>query len=611
MELSGRKLSLAALYSGLVALCLAILPETSGPIWLAVLFLILALPSGMFTLYLATLRRTHWLSMWEPDSFAVRWLSGPWLRLIFGILVAFMSAFLLSLRLSVAGWIDLTLLVISGVAFGLALIVFGKWLRSQYQPLYRQGRPLFWTAVIAAGLMCLLDPALRFLIGGYATYETLPEAIYAAQEQASWLGGSAVASLLAGLASIWVGFDAYVFGRLVEDPGFGAWFGLLMSGLFRFPLYFVAGLTICAFVLPSSEYQRIVLPVHPDEEIQPVSPERIAWASASTTIVIFFIYFPLVAVLETTVEQRPSMQAPEEAVVQAVELISGQYYEVGTVEEINHLAISMIDESAEELALLDFTLENGFSMMRDNIDNYLDWYYSLPGEWARVANLLRGNAEEYLVQRLSEELLAGDPFAVFEKALEVAIPVETQRQEEFEELALALLDSRRVEIAHEEEVEVVARADQEALISLSAHSEFSTLESRLGVTIATSGISGILAAVATRQILSRIAARGTIRAAAAALARLATIRAGAGGGGAAAGAAVGGTIGSVFPGVGTAIGAAIGGVVGGVSAGVGAEYLIIKLEELVSRENHHNELLAAIDEAEFEVRQYFTRTSQP
>jgi hypothetical protein len=71
------------------------------------------------------------------------------------------------------------------------------------------------------------------------------------------------------------------------------------------------------------------------------------------------------------------------------------------------------------------------------------------------------------------------------------------------------------------------------------------------------------------------------------------------------GAAAGGAIGSFVPGIGTAIGAAVGGVIGGVSAGVGAEFLILKLEELWSREAHRDELLAAIDDVEAEIRQWF------
>lgn len=599
------RLFLFAAYAGLIVLCFSILPRTSGPLWLAISFLILAVPSGMFTIYLATLRRIHWLSMWSPDSFAVRWLSGPWLRLTFGTLMAFLTAFLLSLRLSVAGWIDITLLAICAVTLGLVLYAFGNWLRSQFQPLYRHGRPLFWAAFISAGLMSLLDPAMRFFIGAYGTYETVREAIEAVRQQATWLGDSALSQFVAGLGGSWVGFEQFLLGRLVENPGLGTWLGLAMSGLIRFPLYLAAGITFCAFVLPLHEYKRLLLTSSSGMEDGILTASRIAWVSATTTILIFFIYFPVIAVMETAIEKRPAVRSPEAMVIQSVELIGDHYHSAGTVEAVNRLAISMVDERGDELDRLEIALEDGFSLMRENVDSYLDWYYSLPGEWARVVTLLTGNVEDYLARKLSEELAAGQPFGDFEQAVEVALSGEALRQEEFRELAAELLATRRVEVAPEGEIEVVAQVEREELLTLSAHSGVTTLEQRLGVTAATSGVSGVIAAAATRQVLARVAARGTIRAAAAAIARLATIRAASSGGGVAAGAAVGGAIGSVVPGIGTAIGATVGGVIGGVSAGAGAEFLILKLEELWSREGHRDELLAAIDDAEAEIRQRF------
>ena len=86
-----------------------------------------------------------------------------------------------------------------------------------------------------------------------------------------------------------------------------------------------------------------------------------------------------------------------------------------------------------------------------------------------------------------------------------------------------------------------------------------------------------------RQHPQRLAARSTIRAAGAAVARHASIRAASGGGGAAVGASAGGAVDSFKPLVGTLIGAAVGGVIGGVTVSVAAEFLILKLEELWSR----------------------------
>ena len=597
---------LAIGYLGLIGLCVLMLGESSGPLLPAFLFLILAIPAGVLGTYLATLRRIHWLGMWSSDSLAVRWLSGPWLRLALGFLLAFLAAAVLAVRLSVADRTDLMLLAVCIVIVGLCLLIFGNWLRNQFQPLYQHGRSLFWASLISAGLMSLLDPAARYLVGAYGTYATPGEAIETIRQQANWLGDSAISQFVSGWGSSWTGLEHFILGQLVESPSLGTGFALVLSGLSRFPLYLAVSLTVCAFVLPLREYKRTLLPTQSDDELGRLSATRIAWASASATILVLFIYFPLIAVIESAISNRPAAQRPEVVVIRTVEQIGDRYHEVGTVEEINRLAVSMMEERSQAMDSIDMALTEGFSLMRANVDPYLDWYYSLPGEWTRVTTLLTGNLENHLTDKLSESLGADEPFAEFEQTFEEALQAEAQNTEEFRRLAIELLEARRVEVAPGDNVRVLAHNDQEALLSLPAHTGITSIEQRLGATAATTGISGVVAAAATRQILVRVAARGTLRTATVAITRLVTVRAASSGGGGAVGALIGGGIGSVVPGLGTAIGAAIGGAIGGIGVGVGAEYLILKLEELWSRETHRQELIASIDAAEGELRQKFT-----
>ncbi|TVS11228.1 MAG: hypothetical protein EA419_08525 [Wenzhouxiangella sp.] len=603
---------LALAYLGLIVFWVFLLREASGPLLPAVFFLILAIPAGLFGTYLATLRRIHWLSAWSTDSFAVRWLSGPWLRLLTGFLMAFVASALLSFRFSVADGVDLTLLAMCVLLLGLVLSLFGNWLRKQFQPLYREGRALFWAAVICAAVMSLVDPAARFAAGAYVNYATVGEAIEAVRGQGNWLGDSAVAHWVSDWGSSWGGLERFVLGQLAENPGFGTLLAVMVSVLTRFPLYFMLGLSVCAFVLPFSEYRRVLLPSSSSDEPGRLSSSRIAWASASATILVLFIYLPVIGMIESKIESQHATRSPEAVVVRTVELIGDQYHAVGTMDEVGRLAESMVYERGDVLRPIDQALGQGFSIMRANVDTYLDWYYSLPGEWTRLAQLLTGNIEDHLRAKLTEQLGAGEPFASFEQEFEQALRGQTESVDEFRRLADELLDARRVEVAAGEEVHVVARGDREDLLSLPIHSGITSLEQRLGVTAATAGISGVVAAAATRQVIVRLATRGTLRTAATAIARLTLIRTGSSGGGAAGGAVLGGAIGSVLPGLGTAIGAAVGGAIGGLAIGVGAEYLILKLEEWYSRDRHRQELIASIDEAEAGLRQQFglERTSE-
>ncbi|MCC5969000.1 MAG: hypothetical protein JJU15_03555 [Pararhodobacter sp.] len=603
------KVFAAIAYAGVIAFFAYALPGTSGPLVLALFFLILAAPSGVFGTYLATLRRIHSLSLWSPDSVAVRWFSGPWLRLIFGILVAFMTAALLVIRLAVPNLIDIFLLSACLALLGLVWYFYGNRLRKQVQPLYREGWPLLWAAAATAALMIVIDPALRIALVTYDAYENLREAIDAMRQQPSWLGESAVAALASGWGRDWAGLEHWFMARLIAEPGIVALPGVFLSGLSRFPLYFAACITLCAFLVPMGEYRRILLHSSPDLKTETVSPWRIANAGGLLAILVLFIYLPLVGVMESAIEKHPATRSPEATLTRAVELIGDSYYPAGTHQEIVAIGNTMAEDTAAAVVAIDAALDSGFAQVRDNVDLYLDWYYSLPGEWGRLASLLMGNIEEHLTEKLAETFAIDAALQEFEQVLAAALADDARRQQAFRQRATETLEARRIDIGAEDEAEVVLRADLEDLLSLPHHAGITSLEQRLGVTAATTGLSGVLAAAVTRQVLTRVAARGTFRAAATAITRLASARAASSGGGAAAGAVAGGVVGSFVPVIGTAIGAAVGGVVGGISVGAGAEFLILKLEELWSREGHRAELLAAIDEAERDFRQRYNLDS--
>ncbi len=592
-------------YLALISLGAIFLRESDGPFGLATLFLVLALPAGIFSAYLATLRRIHWLTLWSADSLAVRWLSGSWLRLLIALLLAFLAAGLLSVRLSVAGWLDLSLIAIC-ISVVLVLRFFlSAWLLGQLNPIYRHGHSLFLIAILSAVLMSVLDPPARLALGGFPGYATVQDAINALRAGSNWLGTSALAEWAWSIGSYWAGLERFLLGRLLMDPGWSSWLGLLAAAALKFPLYLAVSFSVCAFMLPRREYRRMLQPSTSEEAVQGPTVAGIALTSATVTIAILFIYFPLIAVIEGALKDRSEELKPELVLARAVEMIGGQPHAVGTMDRIAEEAASQLQAQAELLGPIDAALSAGFSQMRDSVEVYLDWYYSLPGEWSRVAMLLTGNIESLLTDRLSASLSAGEPFAAFEKEFAAALEQHAERLETFRASATAILDTSRIQLAEGEEVDVVARVERDALLTLPSHSGLTTIEQRLGVTAATTGISGVIAAAATRQILLRAATRGTIRSAAQALVRLATIRAGSAGGGGALGALIGGGVGSVVPGIGTAIGAAIGGAIGGLVVGFGAEFLILKLEELWARDRHRQELIAAIDEAEATLRERF------
>ncbi len=594
------KCLLVIAYALLLGIGLANIADSSGPFWPAVFFLALAIPVGTFGAYLATLKRIHWLGIWSGQSIVVRWLSGAWLRLLVSIGLAFAAAVVLSVRLSVAGQIDLALMGGTILCLGLAYAGMGPWLRGQYQPIYRYGRSLLVLALLVAVFISLLDPLIRFMTHAYGSYAGPEEAIALVRSQASWVGTSAVAQLAAEWGAFWAGWERFILSRLLNEPTWFSWLMLLASGLLRFPLYLAVCFAVCAFLLPGREYKRILLPSTADEKLPPLSPKRIALVSATLILTVLFVYAPAVGLLESKLRGEATAPGPA-VVISRVEQIGDQYFSVGSIEQVNQISIAKLEAHEELLEPIEEALALGFAMMRANVDIYLDWYYSLPAEWGRVASLLAGNIDDYLARKLSETLELGKPFEPFEQTFSQAMAKEAALLQDFRQAADEILEARRVDVSPDEEIIVVARVDRDALLALPDYTSLTTIEQRLTTAAATTGVSGIVAALATRQIILRASSSGAMRAAGAAIARLALVRASSAGSGGLIGGFIGGTLGSVVPVLGTAAGAAIGGAIGGLAVGVGAELLMLKLEEYWSRDEHRDQLIAAIDGAEAEL----------
>ena len=47
-------------------------------------------------------------------------------------------------------------------------------------------------------------------------------------------------------------------------------------------------------------------------------------------------------------------------------------------------------------------VDQAFNLLENNVDGYLDWYYSLVGEYTRIMTLLAGNLENHMADKLEE-----------------------------------------------------------------------------------------------------------------------------------------------------------------------------------------------------------------
>jgi hypothetical protein len=377
---------------------------------------------------------------------------------------------------------------------------------------------------------------------------------------------------------------------------------LLFVALGSFALYFNIGLALSAFVVPSGEYRRVLAPVVDADNPPAVSARSAGVAAALGVIFLGFIYIPSAAYLEYWLQSHPD--AVGEArnsgrrVVETLEMIESEYYLPGTIEQVRQAQAALMRRLDLELDTLAAHSDQGFQLMTDNVDGYLDWYYSLIAEYLRIGAMLTGSLEQLMTEQLREHLMRGDAFADLQQSLDSV----TQRQRELQLKYRAeieqILDNNRV-LPTSKRLSISSYLPLEAVMSPPEHSSFTGLESRM--LISGTAASAITALIATK-VIAKVVGKGTLKLGAKALAKVAASKASSTLGGSAAGAAAGAAVGSVVPGLGTVAGAVIGGIAGGLAVGVTVEVLLLMLEEAISRDDFRQQIVAAIEEARLDYR---------
>jgi hypothetical protein len=218
-----------------------------------------------------------------------------------------------------------------------------------------------------------------------------------------------------------------------------------------------------------------------------------------------------------------------------------------------------------------------------NVDGYLDWYFSLGGDWTRAALMLAGDVESLLAVKF-DRLVASDP--------QVVALIDGLQHDQHYLLEVASLGRNGLADLLEQQRLVLderqCRAVTDAGSGIAVLPRYDGLRARL----VASATSGVVAGAFAGALTSRAMARASMRAAGRGLGKAATRRGVSRAGSAAAGAAAGAVAGSVVPGVGTAAG-----IVAGAAAGIATDVAMLAVEEKLTREDMRRDLLAAVDES--------------
>jgi hypothetical protein len=270
-------------------------------------------------------------------------------------------------------------------------------------------------------------------------------------------------------------------------------------------------------------------------------------------------------------------------------VIDGKNYDAQKLNDLmastNAASEALVTEATETLVPL---IDEMCDREIENVDSYLDWYYSLPADYERLKDIFTGTVEQGVQDQLQAMLLDGVDDTEFVNELNNYVQRSAELKEDYlEKLSeCELIDVPSWLIVDTEEI------DASVLYGpVEPTEQLMTFDERAGVSSVVGAVSSIVASKVVskaleKPVFKKIVAKLVEKLTAKGLIKIAT---------AAASGAAGGTL--IAPGVGTAVGA-----VAGVATTVGTDYLFVKADEAQNREQYKQELLESIEETRAEMK---------
>ena len=586
--------------------------------------LLLGVPMCLAGICSGTLRQQRKVSaMFRRQGWLYRLLLGQWLRILVWTVWGLGMSTVLLLQLHFydrVGWAVLVLIV---PLFSVVFTVMQRRLSNEgMHEDVAVTQALAWSRWLCAALIVLLYVVAMTWLGDPPRHATIEAAIAARTEVANeWAGNALVGEALRGLA-YFHGVEAFVLGQLrAMDVASGWWlFALFVMSIGNFALLYNACLALSCFRIPRAAFMQA--------DLYPRSGSGAFTVAAVATFLPMFILLPLLAQFEPLAsgiaDRRKRVEETATPIVEAalrVERIDGDtncvpegqndddepgcLYRQGTVEEIRIAradAASLVGAAADELRR---EVDVAFARLENEaVEEYLNWYYSLVGEYGRLWMLLRGGTarlEEHLTARAHETFGQEERFTGVTVAIERVFIADGQARTAYENAVRVILDRNWLD-PEQAEVEVVLTESLEDILQPSLDQDFIPAAHRFGVAgVGGSAVGAGVARIVAHKVTAKMLGKSLIKVAAKMPVKALASKAG-------AGAVAGGVAGSVVPVAGTAVGA-LAGMVAGIGGGVAIDGALLGLEEALGREDFRREIVAAIREARQEFEdQHLGRT---
>lgn len=574
----------------LVLAWLAATRAPTGLFWQALLALLwFAVPLALVGLYDLSIAKTLRRERLRRDGRLFRWFSGRTLPALLLLAWALLVAPLLLLRLYLLTTLEWALLAAVVPLHWLLFTVLRYMLRHEFKPWLLDATAQTWARLLSPTLLLLPYFLLLWWQHTPSPNLTLTDAIAGAQQQVSSVAAGASMALLVGHLAILDGIETFVLAHLQTDVS-GVF--VLVAALDMWMRSYLLCVILGVFLWRRNDWRRLFGPLSDQLFLPALRRSRIAWSAAVIAFMLCFVYVPFLAWLELQVRMSPALAQTPARLRLRVEQIGDAFYAPGTLaalQQSRQRAVAQLDIASMQLRA---DSNVAFDAMADQVDPFLDWYYSLGGEYGRIAHLLGGDLEQYMARQLGERLRQDAAFARVESTLTAALAESEQARALHARLMNTILAQNRLEPG-QREIDVVLAVPAP---SVPRPDTLLDLQQRLVLSGSGAATAGVLGSVIAGKFGTKMLGKSSFKLAAQGLGKLLAGKAAGSSLGAGGGAAAGAALGSFIPGFGTVAGAMLGGVLGGVVTGIGVDKVLIELEELVSREQFRAELLLVIEE---------------
>jgi hypothetical protein len=563
--------------------------------------LLFGLPLYLAATYAVTVRKIHYANQFRNLGILHWLLTRRLLAYIGWLLWSITFAYFLLLYLGTAKTLEWIAFAMTIPVFAIIHAIFTPITTQEYKPYIAAHKTLVWARWTTALVMAIFYVFLVKFIGGKHQYTSLTHAIEMS-EKVNGTSSSILVLETTRLLGVLEGFKNYVLSNLhtLNDALY-----LLLIFIGSLMIFYHVALALSSFMLSISEYRRVLGPIQDSDQPPRIPPRSLAITSAFVTFFVLFIFVPTTAYMDEWLHASPKvvehLRKSQNLAIDTVEMVENEYYKPGTIAQTTQAYLDIASELDASINELMAASDIGFQRMAANVDDYLDWYYSLTGEYTRIAALATGVLEKQMVEKLESYLMKENAFGPIQQSIDDALEKNQQLRTRYLESVDQILDENRIQPTTAQ-VEISQQSPLDALKQPPSHSVIVNLENRLLLS-GGAGAAGAVTGAIAGKVTAKVVGKGAIKLGAQALIKVTAGKAVGALGGAAAGAASGAAIGSVIPGAGTAIGAAVGGIIGGITVGVSVEKLLLMLEESFSREEFKHQILEAIEEARVEYKE--------